>query len=98
MEVYIATFYEFPKTKSKFPEFERILNSWFLEQRYLKNIVTNEILKLKAKEIHVKMSSREKFVGSDGWLNNFTKRHGIHILTISGEKISCNTSKDCAEK
>ena len=64
---------------------------WFLQQHF-KNIVTSEIFKLKAKEIHLNMSSSEEFVRSDKWLKNFKKRHDIRILAISCEKLACNAS------
>lgn len=80
---------------SSFPELEAQLYSWFLRERELKNIVSNELLMIKAKEIFhtLQVQSTDKnFSCSDGWLNNFKKRHGIRILTLAGEKGSCDES------
>ena len=36
------------------------------------------------------ISEAESFVASDGWLTKFKERHGIRILSVSGESLSCN--------
>ena len=33
------------------------------------------------------MDGDDDFKASKGWLNRWKKRHGIHMLTISGEKL-----------
>lgn len=98
LETYVSSSYQIPKKvlrmkRSKFPEVERTLYSWFLQQRNLKNPVSNGILQLKAKEINAEMGLNNNFLCSDGWLSRFKKRHGIRILTISGEKLSCDDAQ-----
>jgi len=74
---------------AQYEEVEKLLHAWFLLQRALKKIVTNDLLKMKAKEIHQNLGGSQRFLVSDGWLTKFKKRYGI-LLTKSGEKLSCD--------
>ena len=75
---------------AKYVELEKALYVWFLKQRTNKVIVTNESIKMKAKEIYRNMGLEGNFLISDGWITNFKKRFGIRLLAISGEKLSCD--------
>ena len=48
------------------------------------------MIKLKALEVNRLNNGPETFVASDGWLTKFKKRHGIRILSVCGESMSCN--------
>ncbi|XP_054744414.1 jerky protein homolog-like [Anastrepha obliqua] len=65
---------------------------WFLQERRRGTPIGGPILKEKALAIHQKINIGGDFVASDGWLNRWKKRHGIHFAHVSGEKMSANTS------
>lgn len=75
---------------SELPETEQMLYRWFLEQRQKNNPISGLILKAKAKYFFNICNPNNElgFNASDGWLDNFKKRFGIRLLTISGEKLS----------
>lgn len=61
---------------------------WFNQERANGKPISGPIIKEKAILLHKKMGGEEDFKASEGWLNRWKKRHGIHMLTISGEKLS----------
>ncbi|XP_054745780.1 jerky protein homolog-like [Anastrepha obliqua] len=65
---------------------------WFLQERRRGTPIGGPILKEKALAIHQKINVGGDFVASDGWLNRWKKRHGIHFAQASGEKMSADTS------
>ncbi|XP_053949417.1 jerky protein homolog-like [Anastrepha ludens] len=65
---------------------------WFLQERRRGTPIGGPILKEKALTIHQKNNIEGDFVASDGWLNRWKKRHGIHFAHVSGEKMSADTS------
>ena len=76
---------------------DKVLYEWYLQERVLKKIITNDLLKMKAKKIYQNLKgpqvvTQKCFLASDGWLTNFKNRYGIRLLTISGEKLSCDCS------
>lgn len=72
-------------------ELEKRLYAWFVDRRSMHDIITNDVLKLKALDINKSMNGSDDFIASDGWLTKFKKRFNLRILKISGEKLSCNT-------
>lgn len=78
--------------KAYFPEVERLLYDWFLEQRIHNAIITNDILILKATEFHQSLNTDIPFQASIGWVQKFKIRHCIRSLKICGEKLSANYS------
>lgn len=76
------------------PELESKLYSWFLNQRDSHNIISDEMIQAKAKEIFETLENPrfKSFEASACWLSKFKKRHGIRLLTISGEILSCDES------
>lgn len=72
-----------------FPEIENRLYTWFLTEREKKNTINDQLLKIKALDIHKQLRLSCNFSGSQGFINNFKKRHGIRMKKISGEKLSC---------
>lgn len=50
----------------KYEEVERLLHQWFLEQRVMKKIITNDLLKMKAQEFHQNLGRTDRFLVSDG--------------------------------
>lgn len=74
---------------SEYPKMENALYRWFLKMRDKKIPVSGLMLKEKAKDLHNKIKENcLEFNASDGWLQNFKKRHGVRLLQISGEKLS----------
>ena len=70
------------------PKMENALFVWFLEQRSKHTPVSGEILKAKAIEFYTKITKKDDFRASDGWLDRFKNRFGIRRLTTSSEKLS----------
>lgn len=83
-----------PKTVKRikgpgFPEIEKRLYTWFLAEREKKNTINDQLLKIKALDIHKQLGLSCDFSASQGFISNFKKRHGIRMKKISGEKLSC---------
>lgn len=78
--------------KAENPELEEALYTWFLQQRNNHIPISSEILKAKAKSFYVKMTGKDDFSASSGWLDKFKLRHGIRYLKICGEKVSSDES------
>ena len=76
----------------KVPNIDKALYLWFLNQRSKKNIVTNEILRMKALEFHKTLDVEVPFEASSGFIEKFKNRYGIRLLRIFGERISANDS------
>lgn len=74
---------------SEFPKMEKQLYDWFLSQREKNGIVSGEIIKQEAKQIHSQIKENDKqFTASEGWLQRFKKRFGIRFLKSAKEKLS----------
>ena len=62
----------------------------------MKNILTSGILQSKAEQIHktlVEANGEDlypNFIGGPGWMRGFQHRHNLKLLSIHGEKESCN--------
>ena len=67
----------------KNPDPDDKLYAWFLLRREANELVSNEMLKVKALDLKRSLNGHEEFSASDGWLDKFKKRHGIRILTVS---------------
>lgn len=74
----------------KFEQIEDKLYKWFLIERERNNVITNNILQIKALEFYNENKLPINFSASSGWLENFKKRYGIRLLKICGEKLSSN--------
>ncbi|CAG4987678.1 unnamed protein product [Parnassius apollo] len=74
------------------PKMENALYMWFLQRRSKHTPISGEILKTKAIEFYKKITHKDDFRASDGWLDKFKKRFGIRLLTVSGEKLSSDES------
>lgn len=72
----------------EYPKVEEALYTWFLQERARHTPISGEMLCQKAKFFYNKLHDKDDFRASDGWLDNFKKRHGIRLLTITGEKLS----------
>jgi len=83
------------------PEVEKLLYTWFLSEREHKHIINDQLLKIRALNIHKELKLNCHFTASQGFINNFKKRHGIRLKKIAGEKLSCadeSTINDFKEK
>ena len=63
---------------------------WFTQESSKEKPVSGPILKEKAVQLHLKMGGDDDFKANEGWLNRWKKRNGIHMLTISGGKLSAD--------
>ncbi|XP_045783380.1 jerky protein homolog-like isoform X1 [Maniola jurtina] len=73
------------------PKMENALYMWFMQESSKQIPVSGSILKAKAIEFYKENTKKDDFRASNGWLDKFRKRFGIH-LTVSGEKMSSNES------
>ncbi|XP_023214935.1 jerky protein homolog-like [Centruroides sculpturatus] len=71
-----------------YPEVEEALYAWFLQQRNKHAPISGEIIRKKAKYFYKQITNKDDFRASEGWLTNFKKRHGIHFLSVTGDKLS----------
>lgn len=65
---------------------------WFLQERRRGTPISGPILKEKALAIHQKIENRREFVASEGWIDRWKKRHGVHFASVSGEKLSADAT------
>ncbi|XP_043263622.1 jerky protein homolog-like [Colletes gigas] len=63
---------------------------WFSQQRVIGTPISGPILCEKALQLNSKMGGNDNFRASNGWLENFKKRHGIRLLNIQGGKLSAD--------
>ncbi|GBO03698.1 Jerky -like [Araneus ventricosus] len=70
--------------KPKLEKLDDTLLLWFNQER----ANGKPIIKEKAVLLHKKMGGNEDIQASEGWLNRWKKRHGIHVLSICGGKLS----------
>ena len=67
---------------------EQAVYLWFKQKRLLGQTVSCLLLQEKARLIYTKLTQKEDFLASNGWLEKFKKRHGIKTLTTCGERVS----------
>jgi len=58
---------------------DQALYAWFINERLNKNIITNEILRIKELEFHSILDSNTQFQGSSDFIEKFKRRHGIRL-------------------
>lgn len=77
-------------TALKLKELDSALYKWFVQQRDIGNPVTGAVLQEKALNLNRQLGGPETFKDSPGWLDKFIKRHGLHSMSIQGEKLSAD--------
>ena len=70
--------------KIQFPIIEEALTVWLDKALQAKLVLTESILTTKALDFAV-LCNEEKFKASNGWLDNFKKRHNLRQYNIHGE-------------
>lgn len=78
--------------KAENPEVEAALYNWFLQQRLAHVPVSSDLLRTKAKHFYERITQKDDFLASSGWLDKFKKRHGIRFLKVCGEKLSSDVN------
>lgn len=78
--------------KAENPEVEEALYMWFLQERNRNTPISGPILAMKAKFFYKEITKKDDFVASKGWLERFKSRHGIRLMTVTGEKLSNDAS------
>lgn len=62
------------------------LYAWISERQALGEVLTDNLLQKRARELHAEFASPSNFTASRGWLRCFKRRHGMHLAGIHGEK------------
>lgn len=75
---------------AKFQDLEEFLAEWFHQQRSQSIPMDGIVLKIKAREIALRMGY-EDFIASNGWISRFQKRQEIHYKKLSGESEAVDT-------
>ncbi|KAI0926737.1 hypothetical protein AcV5_007446 [Taiwanofungus camphoratus] len=71
---------------SKFPHLERCLERWLIDCRNKSIILTDSLIRTKAKEVARNMGlGDDRFKASSGWVENFKHRQGIRRGVFHGE-------------
>lgn len=73
----------------KWPRLETELDMWFNQTRRLGSSISGPLITEKAKGLATELGITD-FNGSNGWLHNFKKRHGIPSFKIHGEASSAD--------
>jgi hypothetical protein len=71
-----------------YPAVDSAVYTWFLQERCRNTPISGEILREKARYFYQKITGKNDFQASLGWLDKFKNRFGIRQLTVSGEKLS----------
>lgn len=74
------------------PKVDESLYAWFLQERDRHTPISGEILKEKARDFYRKITKKDDFQASEGWLHKFKQRYGIRLLSTTGEKLSSDES------
>lgn len=77
--------------EAKYADLEEILTEWFHQQRSQNIPIDGAVLKIKAKEIALRIGY-EGFSASNGWISRFQKRQEIRYKKISGESEAVETA------
>ncbi|XP_062541743.1 jerky protein homolog-like [Armigeres subalbatus] len=74
-----------------YPQMEEALFIWVLQQRLQQNVITPDVVKTKAEFFFAHLQDpSEKFTASNGWYNRFRARHGLKMISLSGERASAD--------
>lgn len=76
--------------KPKLEQVDDALWLWFMQERRRGTPINGPILKEKAIILHAKLGGKDTFTASDGWLSRWKKRHGVHFISVCGEKMSAD--------
>lgn len=76
--------------KPKLEQVDDALWLWFMQERRRGTPISGPILKEKAMILHKKLEGNDTFTASDGWLSRWKKRHGVHFISVCGEKMSAD--------
>ncbi|XP_011865298.1 PREDICTED: jerky protein homolog-like, partial [Vollenhovia emeryi] len=68
-------------------DFEKIIYTWFIQQRDTGFPISGFLLMNKASTL-AETLGRPNFKASTGWLRKFQQRHGIRMIRVDGEKLS----------
>lgn len=80
--------------KGDYEQTSEALLLWFSQLRGMGSPVTGPMLQSKALEFHdIFKDGEDTFTASDGWLDRWKKKYGIRQLSISGEKLSADSSE-----
>lgn len=75
-----------PMKSSTFDDLDKVLFSWFSQNRSYGLPISGPMVQFKAQQLHKKLYGDDgKFSVSNGWLQGFKNRHGIRELLICGE-------------
>jgi hypothetical protein len=75
---------------SRFSTIENALFVWLVQERSKNNVVTTDIMRMKAMQFYETLKENcgdvfGQFSGSRSWFGRFKKRFGLKFLTFSGE-------------
>lgn len=74
---------------SNHPILEKALYAWFLQQRRLHAPISGDMICEKALKFHRQITnSNSGFNASQGWLDNFKKRHGLRFSNMTDDDLS----------
>lgn len=73
---------------SSYKDLDTAMLQWFNQKRAEGMPITGSVIAHKAKFFHDSLGLEDDFNASSGWLTRFKKRHGIHQLSIQGERLS----------
>ncbi|XP_054277972.1 jerky protein homolog-like [Macrosteles quadrilineatus] len=76
----------------EFPQVEDALYNWFMQERSRHTPISGDIIMEKAKLFYNKIMKKDDFRASVGWLDKFKRRFGIRLLTMTGERLSCDVA------
>lgn len=77
-------------------DLDQALYLWFRQKRSRGDPVSGPVLKEKALQLNEKLQGSSSFKATDGYLKRFKERHGIHHISVQGERLSAD--KQASEK
>ncbi|XP_055527272.1 jerky protein homolog-like [Wyeomyia smithii] len=79
-------------TLGKYHLLEHALFYWFIQMRDKHQIITNNLIRAKARVFAKEFNIPADFKFSETWMRNFKTRFGIRRLKVSGEKLSSDAA------
>uniref|UniRef100_A0A1B6CZJ3 HTH CENPB-type domain-containing protein n=1 Tax=Clastoptera arizonana TaxID=38151 RepID=A0A1B6CZJ3_9HEMI len=67
---------------AEYPDVDKALYTWIVQERARHNIITGDLIAEKAKYFYAEILKKDDFRASKGWVDNFKKRHGIRYVFL----------------
>lgn len=78
--------------KSTYDDLDKALILWFNQERSSGTPISGTVLAEQAQIFFKELRIEGEFKATNGWLARFKARHGIRVISVQGEKLSCDAT------